>query len=94
MDFILFAFAVIGLTNILIEGSIFEPLRCVLRKYLPTKVYSVFECPMCMGVWCGWFCGLPYAHNVWQLLLCGFAGSCLANSYGHIAMWIPAHTST
>lgn len=83
--FLLFAFATIGLTMIIVDGSIFEPVRCFLEKKLPEKVYDVFECYQCMGTWCGFICGaMAFGLNPLFIILSGFAGSFLAMFTGAI----------
>jgi hypothetical protein len=85
MEFLLFALATIGLTLIIVDGSIFEPVRCFLEKRLPEKVYDVFECYQCMGTWCGFICGaMAFGLNPIIIILSGFAGSFLAMFTGMI----------
>ena len=79
VNFILFVLATIGLTNIIIDGSIFAPLRNFLEKILPSKIYSIFQCFQCMGTWCGFICGFLLVGHSWQVVVCcGFAGSFIA----------------
>jgi len=48
LNLIYFILASYGLTQILVYGSIFNPIR-------PTKgkLGELFKCPMCMGFWVG-----------------------------------------
>ena len=50
MELITFIFAAYGLTQILVYGKVFNPIR-------PTtgKLGELFSCPMCMGFHVGWF---------------------------------------
>ena len=50
MSFITFILAAYGLTQILVFGSIFDPIR-------PTKgkLGELFRCSMCLGFWVGVF---------------------------------------
>ena len=50
MNFIWFCLISYGLTQILVYGKIFEPIR-------PTKGWfgKLFSCPMCTGFWVGLF---------------------------------------
>ena len=50
MNFIWFCLISYGLTQILVYGKIFEPIR-------PTKCWfgKLFSCPMCTGFWVGLF---------------------------------------
>lgn len=76
---VLFILSSIGLTHIVVDGSIFQPIRDVLKKILPTKVYTVFECYQCAGTWCGLICGaMLFEVTVWNLLVSAFAGSFLS----------------
>jgi hypothetical protein len=81
MNLILFVLAAIGMTNILVQGNIFQPVRDFLAKRLPQKLYQVFECHQCMGTWCGFFCGyILLSHNPFTVFCCGMAGSFLATA--------------
>ena len=94
ISLIIFCFAVIGMTNILVDGSIFGeggliPIRPWLEKKLPLKfpkygpkIYEMVECHQCMGTWCGFFCGLTLiSYNPFIIFACGCAGSCLAQTH-------------
>jgi hypothetical protein len=92
VTFLLFVFATIGLTLIIVDGSIFEPVRCILEKTLPEKVYDVFECYQCMGTWCGFLCGaMAFGLNPVFIILSGFAGSFLAMFAGLILDKLESH---
>ena len=58
-------FLVYGITNIIVNSSLFEPFR----NYISTKVddnkamlyfYRLITCMMCLGFWVGAFVGLFY----------------------------------
>lgn len=90
---VLFALAVIGLTNIMVDSSIMAPVRDYLQKILPAYVYKVFECYQCMGTWCGFICGLILiSHNPLVVLMCGCAGSFLSVLAGSYLNYIEART--
>jgi len=77
---LLFIFAVIGLTHILVDSEIMGPVEKWLKPYLPDAVHrGLFECYQCAGFWCGivlgWLCG-------YHVLVAGCAGSFLAE-LGH-----------
>jgi hypothetical protein len=75
-SFLFFIFSTVGLTNIIVESNIFSPIRNLLKKILPTKIYELFECHQCTGTWCGALCGfILFPVNLWVILLCGFSGS-------------------
>jgi len=79
MDFtklVFFIVSTIGLTNILVDGMIFDGVRTLLRKCLPVMVYKVFECHQCMGTWAGFLCGyFIFGADIFIIACCGFAGS-------------------
>lgn len=94
MQIILFIFACIGATHIIVDGQIFEPIRNLAKKYLPNKMYYMFECYQCAGVYAGWLCGaLVFTDvSIWQILACGFAGSFLANFAAMTMNYLEAQT--
>lgn len=76
---ILFVLSTIGLTNILVDGSLFAPIRKFASNHLPVKIYKIFECYQCMGTWCGFGCGyILLSKEPLIVVCCGFAGSFLA----------------
>lgn len=77
--FLLFVVATIGLTHIIVDSTIFAPIRDFLKKTLPPKVYAVFECYQCAGTWCGFLAGLILiSKSIPVIFMCGCAGSFLA----------------
>jgi hypothetical protein len=87
MNFALFVLATIGMTHIIVDSSIFSPVRSLLEKILPSYVYKVFECYQCSGTWCGFFIGwtlLVYPFDfdlvtkIGIVFSCGCAGSFLS----------------
>jgi hypothetical protein len=79
----LFIFAVIGLTHILVDSEIMEPVEKWLKPHLPAAVHhGLFECCQCSGFWCGAALGLICGYSI---LLAGCAGSFLAQ-LGHWAL--------
>lgn len=85
IDFLIFCFAVVGMTHIIVDSTIMEPVRNLVKAWLPTKIASVIECYQCAGTWCGFFCGLIFWDNNFSLynnlfitFLAGCAGSFLA----------------
>jgi hypothetical protein len=78
--FLLFAFGVVGMSHIIIEGSIFSKPREFLKDHLPATLYSLFECYQCCGFWCGILGGLIcFEPTLGQVFLAGCAGSLLSN---------------
>lgn len=73
---ILYSLSVIGLTNIIVDSSIFEPIRNYFRN---TVLGKIMTCKQCCGFWSGILCGLIFiSSNPLEVLGCGFAGSFLS----------------
>jgi len=82
ISFLIFCFATIGMTNIIVDSSLFEPIRDWLKSWLHPKVYELFECHQCCGTWCGFLCGaVLISWNPLVILMCGCAGSFLASTH-------------
>ena len=82
INFFIFCFATIGLTNIIVDSSLFAPIRKRLQSVLNESVYELFECHQCCGTWCGFICGgILISWNRVVMLMCGFAGSFLASTH-------------
>ena len=81
MTFIWFCLVSYGLTQILVYGKIFDPIRPKSGK-----LGQLLECPMCTGFWVGlflWFVKdytqlFTFDNSVVTGLLLGFAGSAAA----------------
>ena len=58
MEIILFIFLTYGITNILIFGSVFRPIRDFFVKHSPKILGKLSTCPMCLSTWVGF--GLSY----------------------------------
>ncbi len=78
---ILFILAVIGMTQIVVNSEIMEPVDCWAANHLPAKVHhGLFECYQCSGFWCGVVLGLALVGvNPFIVFACGCAGSFLAD---------------
>jgi len=77
--FFLFIASVIGMTHIIVDSTIFEPVKNFIKDYVPNKVYSALNCYQCSGTWCGFLCGWAIvSNNFFIIIMCGFAGSFLA----------------
>ncbi len=80
VNFVLFCFATIGMTNIIVDSNIFEPIRNWFKDIAPEKIYDLITCHQCCGTWCGFLCGaILLTSNIWVILCCGCAGSFLAS---------------
>lgn len=83
---LLFACAVIGFTNIIVDpATIFEPVRNWMEKRAEkgNKIAAFFDhmwaCYQCTGFWVGIICGLVLISlNPLTAIICGMAGSYLA----------------
>ena len=78
------------------------PFREWAAVHFPEKILwfhprDMVECYQCMGVWCGWFCGIALAVAVKCItpefsyvalgiiaFLCGFASSYLSSLAGYV----------
>jgi len=82
MDLIYFVLCSYGLTQILVYGSIFDPLRPK-----DGKLGELFRCPMCLGFWTGAFLFclnnqtelFTFKYSIVNFMLLGWLGS--ATSY-------------
>lgn len=87
MNFLFFALATIGLTNIVVHGRILDLIKIrgkSLREWMCNWDWSkqLFECYECSGFWCGLICGMLILSVKWQFVLCcGFAGSVIAQTF-------------
>lgn len=85
MDFFLLLFASIGLSHIMVDGSIFTYPKKKLEDWSSVKwvgglcamALEMLSCYQCSGVWAGWLVGLVgwFAGMItlWHVLLLGFA---------------------
>jgi hypothetical protein len=82
MTAFLFCLAVIGITAIIVDGTIFDEVRDWLAKKLPDELYDVFTCHQCMGTWVGLGCGLVLNTGFW-----GATGTLVASAVGGVLGW-------
>jgi hypothetical protein len=77
VELLIFIIATAGLTHILVDSEIMEPVRARLEKVLTNKIYRVLECHQCAGFWVGVVVGIMsfWTLGPVRLLLCGFMGS-------------------
>ena len=90
--FILFVFGSMGLTHILVDSSLMEPLRKWLRSFLPAKLGEALGCHQCIGFWSGLFCGLLITCSPLLLLLLGFSGSWFGMVSDTVLSWLESQT--
>lgn len=77
---LLFCIAVVGMTHIVVDSEIMEPVDEWAKAHLPAKLYhGLFECYQCSGFWCGVLLGPLISLNPFIVFACGCAGSFLAD---------------
>ena len=81
MNLILFILSVVGMTHIMVDSEIMDPVDEWAKNRLPAKLHhGLFECYQCCGFWCGVALGLVLVSvNLFVLFACGCAGSFLAD---------------
>ena len=78
MNLLLFILGVVGMTHIIVDGEISEPVYEWIEPRLPA-VARVMDCYQCAGFWCGLALGLALL-SYWPCIVfaAGCAGSFLA----------------
>jgi hypothetical protein len=90
-NLLFFVMAAAGCTFIMVDSSLMAPVRGVLEKVLPSKVYEVFTCYQCMGFWTGIVCALTLLNCSFATgLMGGFAGSFVSSLFGKIETYLEA----
>lgn len=78
MNLLLFVLGVIGMTHIVVDSEISEPVQEWIAPRLPV-VARVMDCYQCAGFWCGIILGLAsLSHRPCIVFAAGCAGSFLA----------------
>jgi hypothetical protein len=80
-EVLLFCFAVIGLTNIIVDpATIMQPVRKLIEKKGPAWLNKLVSCYQCTGTWVGFITGaiLFSWKNPFIILVSGLAGSFVA----------------
>lgn len=67
MDFFIFILVGVGLTSVLVNGSIFESFRELIQRK-NTFIGKLIHCPMCTGMWIGIFLGMFLYSPVGQIM--------------------------
>lgn len=96
MTILLFLFAVVGLTDILMNGAVLDDhhtgLRARLRRALG-RYGDVLDCPICTGFWSGIVCALLlFTTNPLTLLACGCAGAGMMKLHQQATTFLDSHT--
>lgn len=103
VEFLIFAFSTIGMTHILVDGSIMEPLRVFVKSLAARvkvpKLGEIIDCYLCTGTWCGFLMGgvwlvdlEPSASCALRVLGCGCAGGFLSNLAAMVLNYLEAGT--
>lgn len=103
--FLLFLFASIGMTHIMVDSSIMLPFREFVKNYAPNKILWIkpkegIECYQCMGFWCGIVCGGLLSSLIFvdpkyigiTTFLCACASSYTANTGAYIIAYLEANS--
>lgn len=77
MNLALFMLAVVGLTHIIVDAEISEPVHRWIEPRVPI-VARIMDCYQCSGFWCGLALGPLVGPNPLVWAVCGCAGSFLA----------------
>ena len=97
-EILLFSLSVIGMTHIIVDGSIMERFRSFFKAFaFRIKVPSlggVVDCYLCCGTWCGFLMGYTWIsyEDPLKIFACGCAGGFLANFAASIINLIEAST--
>jgi hypothetical protein len=82
-EIILFTFGTIGMTHIIVDGTIFEPVRNYIKSRSNNAFFKILDkivmCNQCMGFWSGVFCGMLVFKFGLLLFVAGCAGSFFSN---------------
>jgi len=97
INLILYALATIGMTHIVVDGSITESFRTFFKssmnKLKLNYLSSLVDCYLCSGTWCGFLMGYIWiSNNPLEIFACGCAGGFLANFAAVIVNWLEAST--
>jgi len=91
VNLLLFCVAVIGMTHIIVDSTIFTPVREFLNAWVPW-IGKMIGCYQCSGFWCGAFLGLTLlSYNFWIIFAAGCAGSFLATLAANYLTWLEAN---
>jgi hypothetical protein len=94
MEILLFLIGSVGLTHIVVDGSIFEWLRNFLQTYSPNFFGKLIACYTCLGFWfgilSGWLCFENISYG--QLFVAGGAASFLSSLAAVFLNYLEART--
>jgi len=97
MNLAMFVLSSIGMTHLIVDGSIFEGLRSFIRntsvKINLEHLGRIVDCHLCAGTWCGFFMGYVWiSKDPIEVFACGCAGGFLANLAATFINWLEAST--
>ena len=96
IGFVICILLTVGITNILVNGSIFKGLRQFLDDHGYFFMSELVNCMMCSGFWVGLFVGMIYALVFGQPLVAipiigiivAFIGSLASDIYSLLRDWL------
>lgn len=78
-----FAFVTIGLTNVIVESTILNPIREWWKKNTSEFFADAIECHQCVGWWSGLLSSVLFFEFTFDFILialgCAFAGSFISS---------------
>lgn len=97
MNLLLFILSTIGMTHIIVDGSILEGFRSIVKKLTKlihlSHIGSIVDCYLCAGTWCGFLMGYIWiSKNPLEIFACGCAGGFLASFAASLVNWIESAT--
>lgn len=91
--FLFFALCTIGMTHIIVDGSILAGFREWWKNKTGPKLGGLVDCYLCCGTWCGFAMALVWiSYNPFKVVALGFAGGFLANLAAVILNYLEAQT--
>lgn len=93
----MFVLSTIGMSHIIVDGSIFEGLRDFVRSFTKKigleHLGSIVDCYLCSGTWCGFFMGYVWiSQDPFEVFACGCAGGFLSSLGSSVNNWIESST--
>lgn len=103
VEFLIFVFSTIGMTHILVDGSVMEPFRNFMKsmaeRLKSPKLGELIDCYLCTGTWCGFLMGAVWFVQVelsvvclLKVFGCGCAGGFLSNLAAMVLNYLEAGT--
>lgn len=95
MNLVLFILSTIGMTHIIVDGSIMQWFRDWMKQASTSlgapSLGSIVDCYLCCGTWCGFLMGYIWiTSNPMQIFACGCASGFLANLAAILMNWVEA----